>query len=369
MNRNRIHILAVFVTLAATLSCNELDNSNQIFLEVGDNFQSANDNYPKGTVFVIKAGIHVNQKVHNPKTGNRWIGEGGATLDGSNRIEAAFTGVARNVIIQGITIKNYNQNGIHFRSGEDITINRVRVYDTASGSGEKDGAFRFERVTGLQVLNNHLERVSSGILPSYSIGPLVISGNSGVNIGRNFIQLDKVTGSGIEIKNNVMQRQGDFLREGADDVVDWISIFRSEGTPDSPIHISRNRAKGHGFDTTGSFIMLGDDGGKYQVAEENIGVNPGQVGIGIAGGENITVKNNILFSDENDFSNVAFYSADYSEPNPCSSHVISSNRSYWRSNNRQNNIWTDKKCNPVIENNLFPDLSVDEYVWEKAFTD
>jgi len=114
--------------------------------------------------------------------------------------------------------------------------------------------------------------------------------------------------------------------------------------------------------------MLGDDGGKYQIAEENIGVNPGQVGIGIAGGENISVKGNIMFSDESDFSNVAFYSADYSTPNPCLNHTISSNRSYWTSNNRQNNVWTDNKCSPVIENNLFPDFSIDELVWEKAFT-
>jgi len=369
MNRYCLHIFIILLSLALISSCNDFDNSGQVFLEVGDNFQIANDTYPKGTVFVVKPGEHVNQRVNNPKKGNRWIGERGATLDGSNRIEVAFSGIAKNVIIQGITIKNYAHNGIHFRSGENITINRIRVYDTASGSGEKNGALRFERVVGLKVLNSHFERVNSGILPSYSEGPIVISGNSGVNIGRNFIQLDKVTGAGIDINNNVMERLGSTLRDGADDVVDWISIFRSEGTPDSPIHVFRNRAKGHGFDTTGSFIMLGDDGGKYQLAEENVGVNPGQVGVGIAGGESITVRGNIMFSDESDFSNVAFYSADYSTPNPCVEHTITSNRSYWRSNNRQNNVWTDNKCTPVIEDNVFPDLTIDELVWEKAFSE
>jgi hypothetical protein len=367
LNRYTKHILLAFLSVLVIASCNDLDNSGQVFLEVGDNFQLANDTYPQGTVFLVKAGEHSNQKVHNPKVGNRWIGEKGAILDGGNRVDAAFSGTAKNIIIQGVTLRNYVDNGIHFRSGENITINRIRVYDSGTGTGERNGAMRFERVIGLNVLNSHLQRVTSGILPSYSEGPIIISGNSGVNVGRNFIQLDKVTGAGIEIKNNVMERQGDFLRDGADDVVDWISIFRSEGTPDSPIHVFRNRAKGHGFDTTGSFIMLGDDGGRYQLAEENIGVNPGQVGVGIAGGENIMVKENIMFSDESDFSNVAFYSADYSTPNPCYNHAIVGNRSYWTSNNRQNNVWTDQKCAPLIENNIFPDLSINELVWEKAF--
>ena len=369
MNRYILHILLPLLSLALIISCTDLDNTGQVFLETGDNFQIANDTHPEGTVFLIKAGVHSNQKVHNPKNGNRWIGENGAILNGNNRIEAAFTGTAQNIIIQGITIKNYVDSGVHFRSGENITINRIRVYDTGSGTGERNGALRFERVVGLKVLNSYLERVNSGILPSYSEGPIVISGNSGVNVGRNFVQLDKVNGEGIEIKNNVMERQGSAIRNGADDVVDWISIFRSEGTANSPIHVFRNRAKGHGFDTTGSFIMLGDEGGKYQLAEENIGVNPGQVGIGIAGGESITVKGNIMFSDESDFSNVAFYSADYSTPNPCFDHTITSNRSYWKSNNRQNNVWTDRKCDPLIENNIFPDLSINELVWEKAFTE
>lgn len=114
--------------------------------------------------------------------------------------------------------------------------------------------------------------------------------------------------------------------------------------------------------------MLGDEGDKYQLAEENIGVNPGQVGIGIAGGENITVKGNIMFSNESDSSNVAFYSADYSTPNPFQKHTIILNRSYWTSQNRQNNIWTDKKCAAIIENNIFPDFSIDELVWGKAFS-
>ena len=113
--------------------------------------------------------------------------------------------------------------------------------------------------------------------------------------------------------------------------------------------------------------MLGDGGGKHQVAEGNVGVTPGQVGIGIAGGEDITVNGNILYSDEWRDSNIALYSADYSEPEPCDDHVITNNRSLWyHRTGVQNNLWTDRDCNPVLENNKYPDYSLNHVIWESS---
>ena len=41
---------------------------------------------------------------------------------------------------------------------------------------------------------------------------------------------------------------------------------------------------------SGSGIMLGDGGGSYQFVEGNVLVDPGQVGIGVASGTNMTVR-------------------------------------------------------------------------------
>lgn len=348
-------------------SCTEAGSSGQVMLYPGDNFQQANDNFPAGTVFVVSSGTHEGQRVHNPKNGNVWLGQNGAVMDGENSVRAAFTGKAMNVTIQGIEIKNYVDNGIYFDDGEKVVFKRLRITDTGSGTGELNGAIRLNDVSNITVSHSYFERVSSGILPTDCEGPVLIDWNTGINIGRNFVQLGKCKGANIRIEYNTMERRGDYLRPGGKDVEDWISIYRSSGTLKSPIQIRNNRARGHGHSKWGSFIMLGDAGGKHQIAEGNVGVTPGQVGIGIAGGEDIKVNNNLLYSDEWQDSNIALYSADYSEPEPCDRHVITNNRSLWyHRTGIQNNLWTDQDCNPIVENNRYPDYSLNESIWESS---
>ena len=229
-----------------------------------------------------------------------------------------------------------------------------------------NGAIRLNDVNQIHISHSFFTRVSAGILPTSCAGPVVIEWNTGINIGRNFIQLDKCEGEGIRVQYNTMERIGELLRPGANDVIDWISIFRSNGTEEDPIQVFHNRARGHGFSDTGSFIMLGDEGGSYQIAEGNVGVTPGQVGIGLAGGDHITVNKNILYSEEWEDSNVAIYSANFAKPIPCSNHTISNNRSFWYNDGQQNNIWTDERCDPVLMNNRYPDMSLNQSIWESS---
>jgi endo-chitodextinase len=282
-----------------------------------------------------------------------------------NEITESFSGSANDILIQGITIKNYTENGMHFNRGANLTLKRVTFKDSGGETGEMKGAVRLNNISNIKIQHSDFIRVTAGILSTDCEGPVLIEWNTAINVGRNFIQLDKCKGSDIKIRFNTMERQGDYLRGAAHDVVDWISIYKSEGTPESPILVKNNRARGHGHDKTGSFIMLGDGGGKYQYATGNVGVNPGQVGIGIAGGEDIVVRENMMFSVEWKYSNVAFYSADYSTPYPCSNHEITENRAYWIKGGmrRQNNLWTDNNCNPMIKNNFFPDFSINENIW------
>lgn len=44
--------------------------------------------------------------------------------------------------------------------------------------------------------------------------------------------------------------------------------------------------------------MLGDNGGAYQVARGNWVVNPGNVGIGVAGGDHMTVEFNVVDAEK-----------------------------------------------------------------------
>jgi hypothetical protein len=136
---------------------------------------------------------------------------------------------------------------------------------------------------------------------------------------------------------------------GTQPLEDWINIYQSNGVAGDPIQVNFNRARGHSESKTGSFIMLGDSGGSHQLAEGNVGVNPGQVGIGVAGGSHISVENNKMFSEAWEGSNVAYYSALYSEE--CGNHQFagSGNVANWRNSNGQlNRSWTDEKCGVTI---------------------
>jgi hypothetical protein len=66
-------------------------------------------------------------------------------MDGGNRVSAAFSGSAKFVTIRGIEIQNYIDNGIHFTDGGRITLDRLTIRDTGSGTGNKNGAVRHER--------------------------------------------------------------------------------------------------------------------------------------------------------------------------------------------------------------------------------
>jgi hypothetical protein len=76
----------------------------------GQSIQAKVNSYPAGTQFLIKAGTHTNQRVV-PKSGNVFIGEPGAILDGKNVVPYAFEKGYKpypsNVRIEGLTIQNY----------------------------------------------------------------------------------------------------------------------------------------------------------------------------------------------------------------------------------------------------------------------
>jgi parallel beta-helix repeat protein len=73
----------------------------------GQSIQSAVNANPAGTTFIIKAGVHRRQSI-KPKSGNKFIGESGAVLDGENATAQAIVGHgASGVTVRGLRITNY----------------------------------------------------------------------------------------------------------------------------------------------------------------------------------------------------------------------------------------------------------------------
>jgi nitrous oxidase accessory protein NosD len=74
----------------------------------GDDAQRVVDAHPAGTVYLVKAGIHLRNFSIQPKSGDRFCGEPGAVLDGGRSLASAFSGAARNVTLDSITVRDYN---------------------------------------------------------------------------------------------------------------------------------------------------------------------------------------------------------------------------------------------------------------------
>ena len=54
-------------------------------------------------------------------------------------------------------------------------------------------------------------------------------------------------------------------------------------------------------------MTLGDGGASYAIARNNVLLNPGQVGIFIAGGTNNAIIDNVVYGDQRPSSNVGIY--------------------------------------------------------------
>ena len=349
--------------------CSSLFNKagKSLYLSPGENVNAANTVCPEGTVFVLLPGFYTLAAVESSKTNNSWAGVGRVVFEGQLTVGRAFSGGLNGNTVRGLEINNYNDFGIYSSGLEDLVVKDVDFNVIAvDKNGQSRGAVMLFDAENIELTDSQFSNVASSVRFVSSRGPLRVEANSALNSGRNFFQCDKCSGGGIRINRNSMERE---QQVGTQPLEDWINIYQSNGLADDPIQVNYNRARGHSESKSGSFIMLGDDGGSHQLARGNIGVNPGQVGIGIAGGSHIRVENNKMFSEAWEGSNVAFYSARYSEE--CGNHVFaeSGNVAHWRSSTgRLNRSWTDENCGTTmgqIRSRVAEDLTMSAEIWDE----
>ena len=88
------------------------DPTGDIVIDAGDSIQSVVDANPAGTSYILGTGIHKDQQIV-PKTGDSFIGQPGAILDGSglpaNRAYA-FNAPVDNVTVEELEIRNFDHN-------------------------------------------------------------------------------------------------------------------------------------------------------------------------------------------------------------------------------------------------------------------
>lgn len=251
----------------------------------------------------------------------------------------------------GILIENYvidqNQgNGIDIRNSRNITIRNCVIKNAVGFRG-----IYLRNVRNVKIENCKIEDCKMGIqfwLSKY--GNLMVRNNRFKNIGRgkkerNCLQLVDCKGPNIKFIENSFQN---FANSPAiwDDV---INVYNSYGTSDSFIEISRNKIRNDGdFGPNGGGIVLGDDGGRYIKAEDNIMVNPSSYGIGLVPegpmSNNYIVRRNQIFGEKKNYyskknqlqvkSNVGIYNY------VCGHVVIAFNKvNFRRHDNQANHIF------------------------------
>jgi len=309
-----------------------------VHLYSGDNLNIANSICPAGSMFWVHGGNYNAQKVENSKDGNFWLGVNGTvTLDGQGTTTVAFTGGMANNYFSWMEIKNYSEYGIYSESSSSTGIEiRNMTFRNIAGSKSSfnDGvaAIHFGFNSGVLIQDSFFNNVSQSIRfqDSNGTGHIHVLNNEALNTGFGFFQCNGCDSKGYDIKINDNSIEHT-TKYGKDDLFDFISIYKSKGTANNYIQVNNNRARinlsgnnANGVSQFGCAILLGDEGGEYQEAVNNIGVNPGACGIGLAAGEHMYVSDNKMFSQavQPEISNVGYYSANYSpgQSEPCRYH-------------------------------------------------
>lgn len=244
-----------------------------------------------------------------------------------------------NVVIENLQFANIDGIAIYIKYSKNVII-RNCFFNKAT-----EEAINIERSPNIRIENCLFSNVNSGVYAMESQTIAVVN-NQFVNARKRadnsrgqFIQFNGVTGTGNIIENN----QGEnFVNES--DPEDLVSLFKSSGTATNPISIRSNTFRGGGPSSSGGGIMTGDYGGGYIVVENNALVDPGQYGIAIAGGSNITIINNKIYGKQQPFTNNPLYVWGQIGV-ACSNINVAGNRANWTDKNGYNNRgWNAGNC-------------------------
>ena len=165
----------------------------------GASIQAAINNNPGNTTFCIRAGIHAVRSAITPKSGNVFVGEYGAVLDGSGWATSdvnqgafrAHNEDINDVTIRNLVIRNMPQKGIHaFKDYADRwTIENNEITGTLVGVAAPNYSL---------VRNNYIHHNTDGGYFGYRIVGTTFEGNEFSYNGRHKV----VATSNVTFRNN-----------------------------------------------------------------------------------------------------------------------------------------------------------------------
>jgi len=253
----------------------------------------------------------------------------------------SLTGV-KNMTISGESITGGNVPCISLTNCTNIIITHCKLINSTTTG------VNLYNCVNISVDTSYISNVSTGVYASTCQSIKVLDNQMENMVGPlprgQFVQFNNVSGPG----NNVINNRCENIM-GSSDPEDAISMYMTNGTAASPVIISWNWIRGGGPSNTGGGIILGDNGGSYQIAEDNILVNPGQYGMGVAGGTNMEILNNEIYAAQNTFTNVGISVWNqYTNISASSGITVSGNKVNWtNSTGASNPDWNEGNCGTV----------------------
>jgi hypothetical protein len=216
----------------------------------------------------------------------------------------------------------------------NISITQNKLYQSA------DVGVRLYNCKKVVIHHNYFANLSTGVYAEKTNeGGIQVNHNQFLNMQGpfprgQFIQFNNINGAGNEISYNRCENI-----MGKSNPEDAISLYKSNGTKECPIQVKGNWIRGGGPSHSGGGIMLGDNGGSYQIAVDNILVDPGQYGMAASGGHHLSIINNFIYGRAQHFTNVGIYVAGYNGYT-CTNITVRQNKvRYFNSKENLNNCW------------------------------
>lgn len=174
-----------------------------------------------------------------------------------------------------------------------------------------------------------------------------------------FVQFNEVNADGET--TGVFNCRGQNFR-GESYPEDMISFYKSNGQSGNPITARGNMFRGGGPSRSGGGIMTGDNGGSYQLVENNRLDRPGNYLFAASSGTNITIQDNYGYQPLQDWSNIGMY-AYIVEAGTCHTITCTRNHIYIRDDTYGNNKWHDNgSCGTItgVAGGDFNDTNFDD---------
>lgn len=211
----------------------------------------------------------------------------------------------------GTTVDGYdfrgpgNSTNIFLQNCSNITFRNCVFFNTSSNCLE------LFNCTNINVNNNFFGNGSSGVYAVECDGGIDVQNNQFLNIHGPFprgqyVQFNDCHGAGNVVSNN---RGIAYFAESYPE--DLMNFYASGGTSGSRLLIEDNIFVGGGPSATSGGIVFGDNTGQWALMDGNKLVNPGQYGLAVAGGNQVIITNNEVFSTQFVWTNIGYYLLDF----------------------------------------------------------